>query len=250
MMNSSSSISRRASLKQMGMAAAGAGLGLGFASAAETVPAASGKKLKVALVNGSPHEHGCTYTALKEVAGALEGCGVETEIFWIGSHPVAGCIACGECRKTGKCFRNDCVNLFLEKVPGCDGFVFGSPVHFASAAGDMSSFLDRVFYIASARFRGKPGAAVVSCRRGGASSAFDQLNKYFTISNMPVVPSQYWNQVHGNTPEEVRQDLEGLQTMRTLATNLAWMLRCQEAAGKSGVQRPAYEPRVATNFIR
>ena len=250
MMNSSSSISRRASLKQMGMAAAGAGLGLGFASAAETVPAASGKKLRVALVNGSPHEHGCTYTALKEVAGALEGCGVETEIFWIGSHPVAGCIACGECRKTGKCFRNDCVNLFLEKVPGCDGFVFGSPVHFASAAGDMSSFLDRVFYAASARFRGKPGAAVTSCRRAGSTATLDQLNKYLLFSSMPIVSSQYWNMFHGNTPDEVRKDLEGLQIMRTLGRNMAWLLKSIEAGKLAGVPLPEEEPRVGTNFIR
>ena len=206
--------------------------------------------MKVLLINGSPNEHGCTYTALSEVAQTLHGHGIKTELLYLGKKPVAGCIACGGCGRTGKCVFDDQVNDVLSRLDAIDAVVAGSPVYYAAASGQITSFLNRLFYASGGRMAGKPGAAVVSCRRGGASAAFDQLNKYFTISSMPVVSSQYWNQVHGNTPEEVRQDLEGLQTMRTLATNLAWMLRCQEAAGKSGVQRPAYEPRVATNFIR
>ncbi|MBO5070442.1 MAG: flavodoxin family protein, partial [Roseburia sp.] len=156
--------------------------------------------MKVILVNGSPKAKGCTYTALLEVAGALEKNGIETEIFQVGAKPIAGCIGCGACMETGKCFMNDVVNEFVEKAKEADGFIFGSPVHYAAASGAITSFLDRAFYGKSAVFAGKPGAAIVSCRRGGASAAFDQLNKYFGISGMPVVPSQYWNQVHGNTP--------------------------------------------------
>ena len=164
--------------------------------------------MKVILVNGSPKAKGCTYTALMEVAGALEKNGIETEIFQVGAKPIAGCIGCGACKETGICFMNDVVNEFVEMAKEADGFVFGSPVHYAAASGAITSFLDRAFYGKSAVFAGKPGAAVVSCRRGGASAAFDQLNKYFGISGMPVVPSQYWNQVHGNTPEEVRREIQ------------------------------------------
>ena len=160
------------------------------------------------------------------------------------------CIGCGACLKTGKCFREDGVNEFVEKAKTADGFVFGSPVHYASASGMITSFLDRAFYGKSALFQGKPGACVVSCRRGGASAAFDQLNKYFTINCMPVVSSQYWNQVHGNTPEEVKQDLEGMQTMRTLGNNMAWLLKCIEAGKAAGVSFPEREPAQKTNFIR
>ena len=207
--------------------------------------------MKVLLLNGSPKANGCTYTALCEVAGALEKQGVETEIFQVGAKPVAGCIGCGTCGKTGLCFMGeDGVNEFVEKAKNADGFVFGSPVHYASASGAITSFLDRVFYGGKVNFAGKPGAAIVSCRRGGASAAFDQLNKYFTISCMPVVSSQYWNQVHGNTPEEVKQDAEGMQTMRTLGTNMAWLLKCIEAGKKQGIDFPKQEPKVATNFIR
>ena len=156
--------------------------------------------MKVILVNGSPREKGCTYTALCEVAGALEKNGIETEIFQVGAKPIAGCIGCNVCLKNGRCFVDDPVNEFVEKAKTADGFVFGSPVHYAAASGAITSFLDRAFYGKGNVFAGKPGAAVVSCRRGGAASAFDQLNKYFTINSMPVVSSQYWNQVHGNTP--------------------------------------------------
>ncbi|MBP3489522.1 MAG: flavodoxin family protein [Roseburia sp.] len=206
--------------------------------------------MKVILVNGSPKEKGCTYTALCEVAGALEKNGIETEIFQVGAKPIAGCIGCGACSKTGKCFVDDGVNEFVEKAKAADGFVFGSPVHYAAASGALTSFLDRAFYGKGAVFAGKPGAAIVSCRRGGASAAFDQLNKYFTISNMPVVSSQYWNQVHGNTPEEVRKDAEGMQTMRTLGNNMAWLLKCIEAGAAAGITFPEREPAVKTNFIR
>jgi len=206
--------------------------------------------MKVLLVNGSPHAKGCTFTALSEVAETLNSNGIETEIMQLGTKPISGCLGCGKCLKTGKCFMDDVVNVFLDKVPETDGFVFGSPVHYAAASGQLTSFLDRVFFGKSALFTNKPGAAVVSCRRGGASAAFDQINKYFTMNNMPVVSSQYWNQVHGTTPEEVKQDLEGMQTMRTLGKNMAWLLKCIEAGKKAGVPLPEQEPKIKTNFIR
>lgn len=206
--------------------------------------------MKVLLVNGSPHAKGCTWTALSEVAAELEKQGIGTQIFQLGTQPVAGCIACGSCRKTGRCFREDKVNEALALVPDFDGFVFGSPVYYASASGQLESFLDRLFFAGSSLFANKPGAAVVSCRRGGASAAFEQINKYFGMNNMPVVTSCYWNQVHGNTPDEVRQDAEGLLTMRQLARNMAWMLRCFEAGKAAGIPMPATEPVIRTNFIR
>jgi len=206
--------------------------------------------MKVILVNGSPREKGCTYTALCEVAGVLQKNGIETEIFHVGTKPISGCLACGKCFRTGKCIIDDCVNVFLEKVPGADGFVFGSPVHYAAVSGQLASFMHRVFYGKSHMFRGKPGAAVVSCRRGGAATAFDQINKYFTISGMPVVSSQYWNQVHGSTPEQVVQDEEGMQTMRTLGNNMAWLLKCIEAGREKGILFPEGEKPLRTDFIR
>lgn len=206
--------------------------------------------MKVILVNGSPHEKGCTYTALAEAAEALNKNGIETEIFWVGNKPVQGCIGCMACRKTGRCFVSDGVNDFAEKAKTADGFIFGTPVHYAAASGSITSFMDRAFYSGGSALTGKPAAAVVSCRRGGASAAFDQMNKYFTINCMPVVSSQYWNQVHGNTPEEVKQDEEGMQTMRTLANNMAWLLKCIEAGKEKGVSFPEREPSVRTNFIR
>ncbi|MDR2814925.1 MAG: flavodoxin family protein [Prevotellaceae bacterium] len=206
--------------------------------------------MKVLLVNGSPHKTGCTFTALSEVASALEKNGVKTEILWLGSEPVSGCLGCGICRSTGLCVLNDSVNAVAEKVSEFDGFVFGSPVHYAAASGFITPFLDRLFYSAGKRFACKPGAAVVSCRRAGSTAALEQLNKYFTICNMPVAPSQYWNMVHGNSPDEVRKDLEGMQTMRTLGQNMAWLLKCIAAGKAAGVDLPAYEARVATNFIR
>lgn len=206
--------------------------------------------MKVILVNGSPKEKGCTYTALCEAEKTLNECGVETEILWVANKPLAGCIACTSCFKTGKCVFDDTVNEFAKKAGEADGFIFGSPVHYASASGAITSFMDRAFYSAGSKMRGKPAAAVVSCRRGGASAAFDQLNKYFTINSMPVVSSQYWNQVHGNTPEEVLQDGEGLQTMRTLAKNMAWLLKCIELGKQNGLEIPPQEEKIKTNFIR
>ncbi|NCB30704.1 MAG: flavodoxin family protein [Clostridia bacterium] len=206
--------------------------------------------MKALLLNGSPHEKGCTYTALLEVAKALEAQGVETELFQLGREPIPGCIACGACRKTGRCFMQDRVNEFLERILAVDALVVGAPVYYAGPAGQITAFLDRAFYCKSALYANKPAAAIVSCRRGGASAAFDRLNKYFTISCMPVVSSQYWNQVHGNTPEEVLQDAEGLQTMRTLGNNMAWLLKCIDAGRRAGIQEPVREPPIATNFIR
>ena len=204
---------------------------------------------KVLLINGSPHAQGCTYTALSEVAGALHKRGVETEMFQIGKEPISGCLACRACKRSGKCAIDDAVNAVAEKLADCDGVVIGSPVYYAAPSGQLCAFLDRLFFSQGYVLAKKPGAAVVSCRRGGATAAFDRLNKYFTENNIPVVSSQYWNQVHGNTPEEVRRDLEGLQTMRTLGENMAWLIQCIEAGRAAGVPEPAYEKRVSTNFI-
>ena len=199
--------------------------------------------MKVILVNGSPKEKGCTYTALKEVEKELNKNNIQTEIIWLGNKPISGCIGCKNCLKTGKC-------LLLEKVPQTDGFVFGTPVHFAASSGTLSSFMDRLFYGRRSLFSNKLGAAVVSCRRGGATAALDEVNKYFSISNMPVVSSQYWNMVHGNTPEEVVKDEEGMQTMRTLGNNMAWLLKCIEAGKIAGIEEPKREKIISTNFIR
>ena len=206
--------------------------------------------MKVLLVNGGPHEKGCTYTALEEVSKTLQKNGIETEIIWLGVNPIAGCIGCNACLKTGKCFRNDIVNEFIEKSKEADGFVFGTPVHFASSAGSLTSFMDRVFYGRGELFKNKPACCVVSCRRGGATATFDQINKYFSICNMPIVTSQYWNQVHGTNPDEIRKDEEGMQTMRTLGNNMAWLLKCIDVAKKNGVEYPENEKAVKTNFVR
>lgn len=210
--------------------------------------------MKVLLVNGSPHEKGCTYTALEEVSKALNAEGIETEIFQVGTKPLAGCIACKSCAKTGRCAFDDKVNEFLEIAGKFDGFVFGSPVHYAAASGAITSFMDRVFYTDSCSkkqsFYLKPAAAVVSARRAGTTATFDQLNKYFTISQMPVISSRYWNMVHGSTPEDVKKDLEGMQIMRILGRNMAWFLKCKEAGIKAGVPFPEREEKVYTNFIR
>lgn len=208
--------------------------------------------MKVLLINGSPRAKSCTFTALSEVASELEKQGIETHIFQIGNQAVAGCIGCGACRSKhpGRCFRDDIVNEALALVPEYDGFVFGSPVYYAAASGQMSAFLDRFFFAGGASMVNKPGAAIVSCRRGGATAAFDELNKYFTISSMPIVSSIYWNQVHGSSAEDVKQDLEGMQTMRQLGRNMAWMLKCLEAGRAAGIPYPEVEPRIWTNFIR
>lgn len=207
--------------------------------------------MKVLLVNGSPNAEGCTYTALRELADAFEKEAVDTQLFQLGKKPVSGCIACFKCRETGRCIIPDKVNEFLDKASDADGFVFGSPVHFASAAGAITSFMDRVFFAPDRNiFYLKPAAAVVSARRGGNTAAFDQLNKYFTICQMPVISSTYWNMVHGWTSADVRRDAEGLQTMRVLARNMAWFLKCKEAGKTAGVPLPEQEAPVVTNFIR
>lgn len=206
--------------------------------------------MKVILVNGSPREKGCTYTALCEAQRVFEENGIEAEIFWVGNKPIIGCIGCGACRNLGKCAFEDTVNTFTELAASADGFIFGTPVHYASSSGAIASFMDRAFYSKKPNFTGKPAAAVVSCRRGGASAAFDQINKYFTISAMPIVSSNYWNQVHGNSPEEVLRDEEGIQTVQLLAKNMSWLLKCIELGKQNGVPFPEQPAKVYTNFIR
>lgn len=208
--------------------------------------------MKVLLINGSPHEKGCTYTALDEIRNQLTRRGVDSEILWLGKEPIMSCQGCGACAKMGKsrCVYNDVVNTAIEKMETCDGIIVGSPVHYAGASGQVTSFLGRMFYSGSKFLRGKPASAIVSCRRGGASAAYASLCKFFEMSDMPLVTSQYWNQVHGNTPDEVRQDGEGLQTMRRLADNMAWLLGCIEAGKKAGIEPFAAEERIRTNFIR
>lgn len=209
--------------------------------------------LKVLLVNGSPHKDGCVSTALSEIAEALKSEGIDSSPFWVGNQPVAGCIGCGACVGKRNCFRNDRVNEFVNIMDDYDGFVFGTPVHYAAASGEMASFLDRVFFIDEFNgdhFAGKPAAAIATCRRSGGTAALDQMNKYMTDCNMPIVPSQYWNVVHGNTPEEIRRDTEGLQTMRTLARNMAWLLKCISLGREYGIGFPAHEQHTMTNFIR
>ena len=210
--------------------------------------------MKVLLINGSPNKNGCTYTALSEVAKQLELNGIETEIFHIGVKPVRGCIGCGACSKNNhRCiFNDDTLNAGLEKAANADGFVFGSPVYYASPNGSMISFLDRFFYAGNGAgiFAHKPGAAIVSARRAGTTASLDVLNKYFTFANMPIVSSNYCNMVHGNTPTEVEQDKEALQIMRRIADNMAWLLKCIEAGKQAGIQTPEAEAKIKTNFIR
>jgi len=209
--------------------------------------------MHVLLINGSPREKSCTYTALNEVAQALQKEGVGTEILHIGSEPIRGCTACAGCKHSGsgRCaYDGDIVNVILEKAEAADGFIFGSPVYYAGANGAMISVMDRIFFAGNC-FACKPAACVVSARRAGTTAALDQLNKYLPISGMPMVPSVYWNMVHGHTPEDVRQDEEGLQIMRALGLNMAWLLRSIEAGKRAGVAPPVLnETRLRTNFIR
>lgn len=204
--------------------------------------------MKVLLFNGSPHSAGCVFTALSEVAGSLKKNGVDSQILQLGNRPVRGCIACRHCADGNGCVFHDPVyDAFTTAMAECDGLVIGSPVYYAGPNGALCAFLDRVFFSAGSLLKGKPAACVVNCRRGGASASFDRLNKYFTILQMPVVSSQYWNSTHGQTPDETRQDLEGMQTMRILGTNMALMLKSLAAAH---IPRPAEEPHAWTNFIR
>ena len=206
--------------------------------------------MKVLLVNGSPHKDGVTNLALEEIDKALKNNDIESEIFWIGNKAISGCIGCGACFKTKRCFINDKVNELVEKAEQADGFIFGSAVHYAGPTGFIKSFMDRCFYGKSYAFSYKPAASIVSCRRGGAATAFDDLNKYFTITNMIIVGSQYWNQIHGNNKEEAKEDKEGLQTMRTLANNMSWILKSIDCGKKNGIQKPEKEKKISTNFIR
>lgn len=205
--------------------------------------------MKVLLINGSPHKEGNTNIALEEVAKALNADGVETEIYWIGVHPIPGCIACYKCYQTGVCvFNTGAYADLYEKIQHADGYVIGSPVYYAGPAGSLCALLDRLFYSAGRFMAYKPAAAVSVCRRGGSVASFDRLNKYFTINNMPIVSSQYWNVVYGRDQGEALQDAEGVQTMRTLGHNMAWLLKAIHIADAPA--HPAPEPRIPTNFIR
>lgn len=210
--------------------------------------------MKVLLVNGSPHKEGCTYTALTEVAKELNQNQVDTDVFWIGNKPLSGCIACKACIEKHQCVFQDSVNEFLELAGDYDGFVFGTPVHWAGASGAITSFLDRVFYAdlngGGNSFHLKPAATVISARRAGTTATWDQLNKYFGLVQMPIITSRYWNMVHGTNPEKVKKDLEGMQIMRVLGKNMAFFLKCKETAMKAGVVLPEQEPFTFTNFIR
>ena len=202
------------------------------------------------MLNGSSKPNGNTYTALQEIGQQLTQEGIEYEIFQMGAEPVRDCIGCGGCSEKGCVFQDDKVNEFIAKAKEADGFVFGTPVYYAHPSGRIQSFLDRVFYSSSRAFAFKPVACVAVARRGGTSASFDVLNKYFGISQMPVVGSTYWNSVHGRTPGEASQDAEGLQTMRNLAKNMAWMLKCFALGRKNGVSLPDTETGIRTNFIR
>lgn len=206
--------------------------------------------MKVLLINGSPNKNGCTYTALAEIEKELNKNNIETEIFQIGNKPIRGCTACGKCSGNRCIFNDDVVNEALEKCENIDGFIVGSPVYYASANGAVVSLLDRMFYAGGSLLKYKPAAAIASARRAGTTTTLDILNKYFTISCMPIVSSQYWNMVHGNNPDEVKQDLEGLQIMRTLGKNMAWLLKCIELGKENGINIPEQETRQRTNFIR
>lgn len=211
--------------------------------------------MKVILVNGSPHKNGCTHRALAEVATMLDAHGIESEIFWIGAKPAAGCMACGRCRETGACIFDDAVNEFRALAEQADGFIFGAPVHYAHAASSLMGLMDRLFYSngkagAPDVLSFKPAAAIASARRAGTTAALDDMQKFFTISNMPIVSSRYWNMVHGCTPEEVEQDQEGLWTMRQLGRNMAWLLKSLEAGREAGIDLPDREVGPFTSFIR
>ena len=206
--------------------------------------------MKTILINASPHRKGCTDRALCELADTLRQNGIETEILWIGKKPIGGCLACGACKNTGRCIQNDIVNETLDAVLSADALVFGSPVHYASACTTLTAYMDRLFYSQSSKLAGKPACAVFSCRRGGSSAAFDRINKYFTISSMPIVSGQYWNSVHGMTAEDVEKDEEGLQIMRSLGNNMAWLMKCIECGKEHNIFFPEKETPKRTNFIR
>lgn len=208
--------------------------------------------MKVLMINGSAKKEGCTFTALTEIAETLKQEGIESEIIQTGGTPVRDCIGCGKCREQGgKCvFNDDIVNEIIEKAKDADGFIFGTPVYYAHPSGRILSILDRVFYAGGSQFAHKPAAAIASARRAGTTASVDVLNKYFTINQMPVVSSTYWNMVHGNCPDDVKKDLEGLQTMRNLGRNMVWLLKCIEAGKEKGIDAPTAEKNHRTSFIR
>lgn len=208
--------------------------------------------MKVLMINGGPHKNGTTNAALEEMAKVFAEEGIESEIVWVGNKPISGCLACMMCAKTGdgRCAINDIVNDILDMADEADGFVFGTPVHYGGASGAITSLMDRMFYANTPGFYMKPAAAIVAARRGGCSAAWDQLNKYFGLASMPIVTSQYWNMLHGANADEAPEDGEGLQTMRTLARNMAFLLKCKQVAMENGVELPKKEPRVWTNFVR
>jgi len=206
--------------------------------------------MKVLIINGSANRKGCTYAALQEVAGILEKENIETEVVQLGNLSLRDCSGCFGCKDTGKCVFDDLVNEVIEKAKTCDGFIFGTPVYYGHPTGRILSFLDRAFYAGNKAFAYKPGASVVIARRSGTTASFDVLNKYFTINNMPIVSGQYWNNVYGRQAEDVLYDLEGLQNMRTLARNMAWLLKCIEMGKANGLNAPKNsETRIFTNFI-
>ena len=205
---------------------------------------------KVLLINGSPHEAGCTFTALSEIEASLKKHGIESDLLYLGKKPLSGCTDCGFCAKAGKCVFEDAVNETIARLDQYDAIVAGTPVYYGGPSGQLCCFMDRLCFAGGSRLAGKLAASVVSCRRGGATSAFQRLNQYFAMNNMFLVGSQYGNQVHGFTPEDVRQDLEGLQTMRTLGENMAWMMKNMEAGRNAGVNPPEYKPVIMTHFIR
>lgn len=209
-----------------------------------------GKTMKVLLINSSPRKEGCTFTALCEIKNQLEKCGVEAEIFQLGTESVRGCLACWQCAKLGRCVMDDAVNRLGAKVKEADGYIFGSPVYFAGISGQLKSLMDRLFCVYGSHMRFKPAAAVTSARRAGTTPTLDDINRFFALNDMLIVTSQYWNEVHGSSPEEVRKDEEGLQIMRSLARNMAWTLKCLKAGREAGVPLPEEEPGIRTDFIR
>lgn len=205
---------------------------------------------KVLLINGSLNEHGCTDAVLQEIVGEPKKQGVDSEILWLGKKPMQDCIACFKCQETGQCVFGDMVNETAGLIDEFDGIIVGSPVYYGGPNGRLTSFLDRFFFsVDKKKIAGKPAASVVSCRRGGASTSFERLNQYFLMTNMHVVSSKYWNQVHGYTAEDAKHDLEGMQTMRTLAQNMAYLLKAQAAAANVGIEQPSYEETIYTNFM-
>lgn len=207
--------------------------------------------MKVLLFNGSPKANGCTFTALSEIAETLNSEGIDTEILQSGNKPIQDCISCGGCVGVGKCvFGGDCVNEWIDAAASADGFVFGTPVYYAHPSGRLLALMDRLFYAGGQNFTHKPGAVIASGRRAGTTASLDAVGKHLSIKQMPMVTSSYWNMVHGNSPEEVRQDLEGMQTMRNLGKNMAWILKCIEAGKKAGIDAPQNQTGVRTNFIR